>query len=130
MTSQIGLIKAHDLNRPADAADALVQVSSIFGSADFSVHVCHIGADPNSAIAFRLCRFQSGRRALFQPEEQQSRGCGSRFSESYPGTSGLDGGWGDGGQRLARSAEWHSSFVAAQRGCRVDSDQSRNRSPP
>jgi len=94
MTSQIGLIKAHDLNRPADAADALVQVSSIFGSADFSVHVCHIGDDPNSAIAFRLCRFQSGRRALFQPEEQQSRGCGLRFSESYPGTSGLDGGWG------------------------------------
>jgi hypothetical protein len=31
---------------------------------------------------------------------------------------------------MARPAEWHSSFVAVQRGCRVNSDQSLNRSPP
>jgi hypothetical protein len=83
----------------------------------------HVGARPE-------CRFQSGRRALFQPEEQQSRGCGSGFCESHPGTSGLDGGCVDGSRGMARPAVWQSSFVAAQRGCRVDSDQSLNRSPP
>jgi hypothetical protein len=51
------------------------------------------------------CRFQSGRSALFQLIEQQSRGCGSRFSGSYPGTSGLDGGWEEGSQWMARPAE-------------------------
>jgi hypothetical protein len=99
----IELIKAHVLNRLADAAAPFVQVMvdsgtglkksgqmqgdgdrgetirdpavagapsgerlscrsqtritrsirSIFGSADFSVYVCHIRNDPNSAIAFR-----------------------------------------------------------------------------
>jgi hypothetical protein len=51
------------------------------------------------------CRFQSGRNALFQPIEQQSRGCGARFSGSYPGTSGLDGGWEEGSLGMARPAE-------------------------
>ena len=59
------------------------------------------------------CRFQSWRSALFQPDEQQSLGYGSRLCESYPGMSGLDGGCEEGSQGMVRLAEWHSSFVAA-----------------